>query len=105
MYLSLFSLTTIRPISVSAPWTIDFGTSCTGKDGRVRSGKILVSATSFKIFPSVRQKTFENFMVDDRKIEGTVIKTIQKDATNLIRTATVKENITVINTIRDDTLS
>lgn len=54
---------------------------------------------------SVRQKTFDNFMVDGRKIEGTVSKTILRDATNLIRTALVKENILVINTLKSDTLN
>jgi len=44
-------------------------------------------------------------MVDGRKIEGTVSKTIQKDETNQIQTALVKENIVVINTIKGDTVS
>lgn len=104
-YLSDCPTITVDTIAIPHVMTIDFGTSCTGKDGRVRSGKILVSATYFKIFPSVRQKTFENFMVDGRKIDGTVSKTSQKDATNQIRTALIKENIVVINTLKGDTVS
>jgi len=104
-YLSDCPTITVDTIAIPHVMTIDFGTSCTGKDGRVRSGKILVSATSFKTFPSVRQKTFENFMIDSRKMEGTVTKTIQKDATIAVSTATIKENVRVINTIKGDTIS
>lgn len=76
--------------------TIDFGTSCKGKDGRVRSGKIIVTCTSFKTFPSVRSQSFENFFVDGKKIEGSLVKTISKDFENNIRTAVIKENVSVI---------
>jgi len=104
-YLTDCPVITIDTIAIPHVMTIDFGTSCTGKDGRIRSGKILVSATSFKIFPSVRVKTFENFVVDGRSIEGTVTKTIQRDAVNFVRTASIKENIQVINLAKGDTLS
>ena len=104
-YLTDCPLITVDTIAVPHVMTIDFGTSCTGKDGRVRSGKILASATSFKIFPSVRQKTFENFLIDGRKMEGTVTKTIQKNATIAVTTATIKENVRVINMEKGDTIS
>lgn len=104
-YLSDCPLITVDTVAIPHVMTIDFGTFCTGKDGRVRSGKILVSATSFKVFPSVRQKSFDNFVVNGKKMEGSVTKTIQKDATNLIRTATIQENITLISLEKGDTLS
>ncbi len=75
--------------------TIDFGTACTGKDGKVRSGKIIVTSTAFNTFPSVRDKSFDNYMVDGKKIEGSVTKTITKDQENNIRTAVIQENITI----------
>lgn len=75
--------------------TIDFGTSCTGEDGKVRSGKIIVTSGSFNTFPSIRTKTFDNFYVDGKKIEGEVIKTISKDQENNIRTAEINEDITI----------
>ncbi|MFA5326762.1 MAG: hypothetical protein WC384_03125 [Prolixibacteraceae bacterium] len=75
--------------------TIDFGTSCTGDDGKERSGKIIVTSESFTTFPSVREKTFDNFYVDGKKIEGNVLKTITKDQENNIRTAELQENITI----------
>lgn len=96
---------TVDTVAVPHVMTIDFGSSCTGKDGKIRSGKILVSATSFKIFPSVRTKTFQDFVVNNRKIEGTVSKTIQKDAVNFIRTATLQENVKVIDLLKGDTIS
>ena len=104
-YLTDCPVITVDTIAVPHVMTIDFGTTCTGKDGRIRSGKIIVKASSFKLFPSVRQKTFENFMVDGRKIEGTVSKTIQKDLINISRTANIKENIQIINTVKGDTIS
>lgn len=104
LYLTDCPTISIDTVVVPHLMTIDFGTSCTGKDGKVRSGKILVSATSFKVLPSVRTKTFQDFMVDGRKIEGTVIKSIQKDVTVHTRTATLKENITLINTAKGDTV-
>lgn len=75
--------------------TIDFGTSCTGKDGKIRSGKIIVSSGSFTTFPSVREKSFDNYYVDGKKIEGSIVKTISKDQENNIRTAVIQENITI----------
>ena len=75
--------------------TIDFGTSCTGKDGKVRSGKIIVTSSSFTTFPSVRDKSFDNYTVDGKKVEGTITKTISKDQENNIRTAVISENITI----------
>lgn len=74
---------------------IDFGTGCVGKDGKTRSGKIIVTSTAFNVFPSVRNKTFENFVVEGRKIEGSVTKTISKDQENNIRTAQLQEDVTI----------
>jgi hypothetical protein len=104
-YLTDCPVITIDTVSRPHVMTIDFGTTCTGKDGRVRSGKIIVSATSFKVFPSVRNKIFDNYIVDGKKIEGTVTKTAQKDLTNISRTANIKENILIINLEKGDTLS
>ena len=75
--------------------TIDFGTSCTGKDGKIRSGKIIITSDSFTTFPSVRTKTFDNYVVDGKQIKGTIVKTISKDQVNNIRTAVISENMTI----------
>ncbi|HET6559500.1 MAG TPA: hypothetical protein VFG54_19410 [Prolixibacteraceae bacterium] len=75
--------------------TIDFGTACTGKDGKVRSGKIIVTSPSFTTFPSVRDKSFDNYLVNGKKVEGSISKTITKDQENNIRTAVIQEDITI----------
>jgi len=75
--------------------TIDFGTACTGKDGKVRSGKIIVTAESFTAFPSVRQKSFENYFVDQKKMEGSIVQTIVRHTATHIRTATIQEDVTI----------
>ena len=94
-YLSDCAIVTINTASSPEVITIDFGSSCTGKDGRVRSGKIIVTSDSFKTFPSIREKTFDNYYVDGKKIEGTIMKTILKDQENNIRTAEIEENIAI----------
>jgi hypothetical protein len=52
--------------------TIDFGTSnCTGMDGRLRRGKIVYKYSgNYFAAGSVRNLTFDNYFVDDCKIEG-----------------------------------
>ena len=63
-YLSSCSVITIDNTSYPKVITIDFGTGCTGKDGKVRSGKIIITSTSFIDATSERIKTFEDFFVD-----------------------------------------
>jgi hypothetical protein len=75
--------------------TIDFGTGCTGKDGKVRSGKILVTSTTLENLVFDRVKTFENFTVDGRKIEGTITKKVTLDRVDHSRVANIKEDISV----------
>ena len=94
-YLTDCPVITVNKTATPQVLTIDFGSTCTGKDGKVRSGKIIVTSTSFKTFPSVRDKSFDNYVVDGKKIEGNVTKTITKDQVNNIRTALIMENITI----------
>lgn len=94
-YLGDCPVVTVNKTSNPQVMTIDFGTSCTGKDGKVRSGKIIVTSASFTTFPSVRDKSFENYTVDGKKIDGSVTKTISKDQENNIRTAVISENVTI----------
>ncbi len=52
--------------------TIDFGEGCEGPNGRVRSGKIIITYTGFRFIPgSVFTYVLENFAIDGRQIEGT----------------------------------
>ena len=52
--------------------TIDFGTACTGRDGKTRSGTIITVFTGHLSEPGKSATTtFENYMVDSFKVEGT----------------------------------
>ena len=95
LYLGDCPVVTVNKDASPQVITIDFGTSCTGKDGKVRSGKIVVTSSSFTTFPSIRTKTFDNYFVNGKKIEGSVIKTISKDQVNNIRTAQLQEDVTI----------
>ena len=54
--------------------TLDFGTECTGKDGKVRSGKIItVFSGPMSTAGSKATSTFENYKVDSFTIGGTQI--------------------------------
>ena len=51
--------------------TLDFGTSCTSPNGRVRSGKIIVTMTdTITKTGAVRTATLENYTVDGISVEG-----------------------------------
>jgi len=75
---------TIDPADGSYPrtMTIDFGTDgCTGVDGRVRKGKIVVNLTdTLTNIGAVRTATFVDFYVDNAHLEGT--RTITNDGLN-----------------------
>jgi hypothetical protein len=75
--------------------TIDFGTGCKGKDGKERSGKIIVTSSSLENFTIQRTKTFENFFVEGKKIEGTVTRTLTFDREDHSKVANVKEDVTI----------
>ncbi|MBI1344312.1 MAG: hypothetical protein GC171_15415 [Terrimonas sp.] len=55
---------------------VDFGTACTGRDGHVRSGKIITTYTNRLIVPGAKASTtFENFYFDSTHVEGTHVVT------------------------------
>ena len=64
--------------AVTAPNTfpvkviMDFGTGCTGRDGRTRSGKIVVVYTNRLIVPGAKATTeFIDYKVDSINVQGT----------------------------------
>lgn len=87
---------TIDPADGSYPrtMTVDFGPDgCTGVDGRVRKGQIVVTLTdTITVIGAVRTATFVGFSVDGAQIEGTRTLTNQgfnSDGNfNLTRTVT-----------------
>ncbi len=65
---------TVVPADGSFPRTItiDFGDSCEGPDGRIRSGQIVVTqSAAFFVDGAVRVATLQDYHVDDAHIEGT----------------------------------
>lgn len=69
---------TVSPNDSTYPKTItvDFGDSCTGRDGKVRSGAIIIHLTApLRHHGSVVTTTFRNYHVNHIQLEGT--KTIR----------------------------
>lgn len=57
---------------------MDFGTGCTGRDGRFRSGKIIATYTNRLFVPGAKATTtFDNYKVDSVKVQGTLMITNQ----------------------------
>jgi hypothetical protein len=81
---------------------LDFGTGCVGHDDKTRSGKIIITSSAFENLTLERVKTFENFIVEGKKIEGKIIKKITLNRENLSRVAEIKEDIKV--TFEDNTI-
>jgi hypothetical protein len=53
---------------------IDFGTGCTGRDGRTRKGKIITIYTKRLVEPGAKATTtFDGYYVNNIKVEGTHI--------------------------------
>ena len=74
---------------------VDFGTGCEGKDRKVRSGRIIITSTKFKNATAECIKTFEDFYVDGKKIEGTLSKTTTLNLEDHIIVAEVEEDIAI----------
>ena len=81
--------------------TIDFGEGCVGRDDKTRSGKIIITSTAFENQSMERVKTFENFTVEGKKIEGEITKKITLDRENHSKVAEIKEDVTF--TFEDNT--
>lgn len=66
---------TVTRLNPPAPFpvkvVVDFGTGCTGRDGRLRKGKIITVYTGRLVVPgSVAETTFDGYYVNDVKVEG-----------------------------------
>jgi hypothetical protein len=69
-------ITITRPTGSLWPKTVvvDYGTSCTGINDNVRSGKILIEVTGPRLQPgSKRTVTFVNYFFNGIKVEGTKV--------------------------------
>lgn len=64
---------------------LDFGSGCTGRDGRVRKGKIITVYTGRLIAPgSVAETTFDGYYVNGIHVEGTHRVQNKSTSNNLI---------------------
>src|SRR5215467_9492215 len=83
---------TVTPNDTTYPKTItiDFGDSCVGLDGKLRSGKIIITLTGRLRKPgSVMTTTLENFYINHIHVEGT------KTVTNLSENGATKFSVDV----------
>ncbi len=79
--LSGCAVVTRDTISAIRTTTIDFGTGCTGIDGKTRKGKILISYDGpYRAQGTTITVTFQDFFVNDNQVLGT--KTIHNDGLN-----------------------
>ena len=91
--IGLCATITVTPNDTTYPKTItiDFGDSCVGLDGKVRSGKIVLHLTGPIRKPgSVLTITFVNFYVNHTHLEGTKI------ISNLSKNGVVKFTVQVV---------
>ena len=76
---------TITHLSNTDPFPVkivmDFSAGCTARDGRTRSGKIISTYTNRLFVPGAKATvTFENYMIDSVKVQGTLIITNEGEA-------------------------
>lgn len=92
--IGLCATITVSPNDSTFPKTItiDFGDSCVGLDGKLRSGKIIITLTGrLRKAGSVVTTTLENFYVNHIHVEGT------KTITNLSENGTIKFSVSITN--------
>ena len=86
------STTNVFPVRI----VMDFGTGCTGRDGRTRSGKIITEYTNRLIVPgAIAATTFVDYTVDSIKIQGTHTITNQSEPPTNTSCPTHKWKVTV----------
>ncbi|MBC7903177.1 MAG: hypothetical protein H7Y27_07125, partial [Gemmatimonadaceae bacterium] len=63
---------------------LDFGTGCTGNDGRIRKGKVITVYTNRLVIPGAKATTtFDGYAVNGIQVEGTHIIENTSTANNL----------------------
>ncbi len=75
--------------------TLDFGDGCTGKDKKVKSGKIIVKSKSLGNHTFERVKTFDHFVIEGKKVEGTIKMHVVADRNDFSRVSEVEEDVTL----------
>lgn len=93
-YIGSCPILTIDTAATQKKLTIDFGSNCVGKDGKTRSGKIIVTSTNFTKLGVDRSLSFENYMVNGKMVAGSITKTITF-ANLTTKKAHVIDNLTI----------
>lgn len=76
--------------------TIDFGTGCKGRDGRMRKGKIIAVHTD--VFRKPNSKctvTFDGYSVEDIKVTGTIVTSY--NGLDLVKKSVQKTSLVNVN--------
>lgn len=92
---SLLTCATVTRDTLSMPHTaiVDFGSGCTGIDGKTRKGKILISYDGeYRASGTTITITFDNFFVNDNQVLGT--KTIHNNGLNTAGNLTFSIDVT-----------
>ena len=83
---------TVSPGGFPKRVVFDFGTGCTGPDGRTRKGKIIATYTQRLGIPGAEVTTrFEGYYINDNKIEGVHITKNESTSSVRIMTRVVRE--------------
>lgn len=80
--------------------TMDYGDGCKGRDGKIRSGKIIIRSLAFENLTSTREKTFVGFTTEGRKVDGVITTAITLSRADFTRVSKVEEDVTI--TFADD---
>ena len=87
-------LSAVNPFPVKI--VMDFGTGCTGRDGRTRSGKIITEYTNRLFVPGAIATTiFVDYTVDSIKVQGKHTITNQSEPPTNVNCPTHKWKVTV----------
>lgn len=93
---------TITHLSSANPFPVkivmDFGTGCTGRDGRTRSGKIITEYSNRLFVPgAIATTTFVDYTIDSVKVQGTHTITNQSEPPTNVNCPIHKWKVTVEN--------
>jgi hypothetical protein len=97
-----FTITVTRlnpPNKFPVEITVDFGTGCTGRDGRTRKGKIITVYTNRLVVPGAKATTtFDGYYVNDIKVEGThIIENTSTQSTRSFHVQVIGAKLTKTN--------
>lgn len=80
--------------------TLDFGTGCTGTDGRTRAGKVIITISNYIMKPgTIINITLQNYSVGLVHLEGTKVITNQSSGTTFKYSTKVTGGVIKLDTL------